>query len=483
MKRITTLVLFFAGLTFLSSCIKEKSLENGTGTPATGSLQNDLSGECLSKTVSGIFEAGTALDDTHSIDIDLVVTGAGSYTITTDTINGYYFKAVGNFGSVGAQTVRLIGIGTPTAPGTDQFTISFDGSSCTVEVSVLPNGAAGPATFTLEGAGGGCTNASLSGNYITGIALNNSNKVSLSVNVSTIGSYNVTTTNANGISFSGTGVLTATGMQEIVLKASGTPVAAGTTQLSVTVGAGTCSFDVPVTGPAEFTFDCNSAQGNGVIMAGVTLSNVSISIDVNVTAAGPYSISSSIVNGISFSGSGQLALGQQTIVLSGSGTPVAAGDFDYPISFGSSGCNFQITVDAAPQIDWKFTANGVTYQGTSDLVDLIPVSGFSTFSLFGTEVNGGDFSLALLDMGGGINANETYTSSGTITNQLHFTFQYGNNKSYTSDLTTPSAVVTAKVISHNTGSKQIEGTFSGSALNELGNKITITNGSFKATYQ
>jgi hypothetical protein len=241
--------LFAISITVFFACQKERSFELG-GTPAQGSLQEDGGGLCFPKTVNGTYVAGTALaPSTNTISVDVNVASAGSYTIYTDTINGYHFRGTGNFTTNGMQTVILNGSGTPIIQGNNVFTVFFDSTECDLTVQVLPSGAGGPATFTLNATGGACSvTAPPAGNYVIGTASTSANTVSLSVNVTAIGTYTVTSTTVQGITFSGTGTLPATGAQTITLTATGTPLApAGTVNISVTVGSTTCTFPVTIT--------------------------------------------------------------------------------------------------------------------------------------------------------------------------------------------------------------------------------------------
>jgi hypothetical protein len=246
-KLFVGLVLSLSVLLF--ACQKEVSFEVD-GTPAQGSLQEDGGGLCLPKTVNGSYVASTALvPATNTITVDVNVATAGSYNIYTDTINGYHFRGTGNFTANGMQTVTLNGSGTPLVQGNNVFTVFFDSTECDITVQVLPSGAGGPATFTLNATGGTCSViAPPSGNYVLGTALTAANTVSLSVNVTAIGTYTVTSTTVQGITFSGTGTLAATGAGTIILTATGTPAApAGTVNISVTVGTTTCTFPVTIT--------------------------------------------------------------------------------------------------------------------------------------------------------------------------------------------------------------------------------------------
>jgi len=73
-----------------------------------------------------------------------------------------------------------------------------------------------------------------------------SNKVILQVNVTGIGSYSITTTAVNGITFTGSGSFTATGAQTVVLTGSGSPTATGLVTIPVIAGSSNCSFTLTV---------------------------------------------------------------------------------------------------------------------------------------------------------------------------------------------------------------------------------------------
>jgi hypothetical protein len=483
MKRIVTFAALIFSLFFINSCKKEKSLE-GFGVPAKGSLQSDSNGDCLPKTVSGVYEAGKGLTNAEFIKVDVNVTAVGTYSITTDTVNGYFFKGTGFFTTTGINTIQLNGVGIPQTKGVNNFTVTFDGTTCFIPVTVLPAGAGGPAVFTLQGAGGTCTAFAIGGSYILGTALNSSNTVTITANVTTIGTYNITTTAANGMTFSAGSVFAATGPQTITLVGTGTPVAATPTTVTVTAGGGNCTFVINITSAAVFTFVCASAMDNGTYEAGVALTPANtIDIDVNVTTAGSYSITTTAVNGITFTGSGTLVAGVQTITLTGSGTPAAAGDFPIPIVFLTANCSYTLTVDAGMVIEWKFTEGANTYQGVTDNAQLlIPLPGFTAFAYTGSNATD-DIVIAIGDIAGGIQVNETYSTSAAATaNAGNFLF-IGSAETYAADPAKMGTNIIFKIISHNPAAKTISGTFSGTVLNTASAFKTISNGEFKATYQ
>lgn len=250
MKTLTGIMamLMAASLIFMA-CQKEVSFEKGNSTLSVGSLATDANGDCLGAVISGNYYKDTALNATNYVDVTVQVDTAGSYTISTDTVNGYYFKASGTFTSTGTQTVRLVGGGKPLASGTNVFTVSYNGTFCEFTVTVTAP-AGGSSAFTVD-----CTGATAAGSYIVGTALSpTSNTIMLNVNVTAIGTWSVTTAPAvNGIIFSGTGAFTTTGAQTITLAANGTPTApAGTVTFTVTGGTGTCNFPVTITSVPDY---------------------------------------------------------------------------------------------------------------------------------------------------------------------------------------------------------------------------------------
>lgn len=375
-------LLYWLAIAFIvvAGCQKETSFELGNS-PGEGTLQSDVTGDCLPKTISGTYEAGTPLVPTNStITVSVNVTKTGTYTILTDTVNGYYFKGTGTFTTLGPTNITLQGNGTPFAVGVNNFVVSFGASICDIQVTVLPSGA-GPAVLTLNGAPGSCTTPTINGSYILNTALNASNTVILNVNVTTAGSYNITTTAVNGMTFAGTGTL-ATGAQTITLTGTGTPTVAGNNTIPLTVGGSTCSFVINVTSGAQGTLDgapnaCTPATVNGTYSVGTALTGANtVAIRVDFTAAGAYSISTNTVGGMSFAASGTATVGNdQTITLLGTGTPTASGTQTFTVTFGTSTCTFTVnvtgagpavgTLDGAPNACTPVTVNGTYTVGTA----------------------------------------------------------------------------------------------------------------------
>jgi len=138
MIRYLVSILFIAGICF--SCKKEMSFEQGL--PALGSLQDSL-GNCLDKTISGNYIVGKTLTDSNYIDVNVMVQTKGTYSVFTDTVNGYFFKGTGNFSHTGPNTIRLKGVGSPVSSGTDDFIILFDSTLCPVSITVTDSSSGG----------------------------------------------------------------------------------------------------------------------------------------------------------------------------------------------------------------------------------------------------------------------------------------------------------------------------------------------------
>lgn len=192
---------------------------------------------CTPITVNGGYSPGVALTASNNAIVQVDVTTAGLINITTDTVAGIWFTFSGSL-SVGAgQNVTLQAQGSipaATTPGPKIFTVRLGTSSCTFVVNINS-----PAAGTVN-----CSAAVINGSYTAGTALNSSNTVQISVTVTTIGAYNITTDTMNGIWFNASGNFTMSTTQPLTLVGNGTPVNAGTFTFTVRFGTSTCTFVV-----------------------------------------------------------------------------------------------------------------------------------------------------------------------------------------------------------------------------------------------
>lgn len=97
-------------------------------------------------------------------------------------------------------------------------------------------------------------------------------------------------------------------------------------------------------GSAIFTYtNCTEATA-GTMVTGAAVNGVTQTISINVTNAGTYNLSAT-ANGVTFAGTGTVAIGNQTIVLTASGTPIALGDYNFTINT-TPLCTFSRTTSA-----------------------------------------------------------------------------------------------------------------------------------------
>ena len=367
MKTLRLLAVVFLASTVFLSC--QKDPQDFTSNVSEGILKKSATGNCLPITVNGTFQVGTSLDNNSYIDVQLSVTVEGTFDITTDTINGYSFGRTGGVGK-GLHTIRLYAKGSPVNGGTNVFTVKYGTSTCTFNVFVS-GGTTVPAVYSLGAASGACTGFVLGGVYTAGTALTSANTVSLTVNVAVPGSYSISTTSVNGITFSKAGNFAATGTQNVVLTGSGTPAAGGTFTVAVTGSSNGCSFPLTIVSPGVYTLGGAGSNCTGFVLAGTYAAGITLSsahtaiIDVNVTAIGGYNISSTTVNGIQFSAAGNFTVtGPQTVTLTAIGTPAAAGTFSFPVTGGGSTCSFSVTVTPTPASAYTINCAGMTVSGT-----------------------------------------------------------------------------------------------------------------------
>jgi len=374
-------------LAFLS-CQKElKYDDNGI---STGTFKKDAGGDCLPVTVTGVFKVDSTLSNAYFVDVQVNVTYPGTFDIRTDTVNGYAFFKQGSV-VLGLNTIRLYATGKPIAAGTNTFTVKYSNvagaSTCSFDITVV-GPAPSPAVFTLAGSPGTCTGATIGGTYTVGTALTPTNTITLTVDVTALGTYAIGGATTAGFLFTGSGLFTALGPQNVTLTGSGTPLTAGTATVALTTPTlNTCTYDITVLpagggGVATFTFNgapgnCTTPTVNGTytINSVVTVANTVI-LKVDVTAAGTYNITTNTVDGITFSGAGTLAIGTaQPITLVASGTPTGlAGPRTFTPNVANA-CSFAVNYVAAtipPNTDyfpltnaswWSYTYSESTAAG------------------------------------------------------------------------------------------------------------------------
>jgi len=188
-------------------------------------------------------------------------------------------------------------------------------------------------------------NYSTTGNMFPNIPVSGVTQT-ITANVSTIGTYDISTNTVNGVSFAGKGTFTgATGVKEIVLTASGTPLEPKSTIFrlntmddifvdeftrivspSSTNGTAVVDSYTPV---GSTTGEMSSGNKIIVNVPSSIGTVVSQTFTANVSTPGTYNINA-INNGVTFASSGTFTTtGPQNIVLTASGIPTSAGDYTF----------------------------------------------------------------------------------------------------------------------------------------------------------
>jgi hypothetical protein len=224
LKLKSTVCIIFLSILFLG-CQHELNFEgNQVSGTAVFSFYGSP-GACGHAIVTGSYKTGTAMGNTNVVTIGVTVAAAGTYTVSTATVNGIKFMGSGTFTVAGPQTMALTGSGMPVVEGTFSYTLGSN--TCSFPVTISNGINTGSAVFTFNGAPGPCTNVSVGGNYTAGNLLTASNIIKIDVNVLKTGTYSIKTDLLNGILFSGSGSLTTMGYDVVSLNGTGTPTIEG----------------------------------------------------------------------------------------------------------------------------------------------------------------------------------------------------------------------------------------------------------------
>ncbi len=359
-SRFTGVLLLLAVAIVFTTCIKEYSYEGGAPNLAIYNFAG-TGGTCTNNVVTGSYYAGTPLGAANVIQLQVNVIAAGRYSVNTNTVNGVFFAGSGNFTDTGRQTITVTGSGTPASDGSFSFNSAVD-SGCSFIV-VFNKAQVISAHYTLAGAPNACTNIIATGNYFYGQALTQSNSIEVNVNVTAAGPYSLTTDTLDGISFSASGTFSGTGIKQITLTGYGTPTFPENLTFNLSGDSTACTFPLPVTVPTPLaTYVLESGFGtpspcivyalNGNYISGTPLTDSNtVAIYADVITAGNFAVATDTVSGMVFSYAGTFtATGRQTIILKGSGTPVATGTFALtpqiigPHPLGGQSCGITVPV-------------------------------------------------------------------------------------------------------------------------------------------
>lgn len=232
-------------------------------------------------TVVGTYIEGKEVTSSNYLSLKVNVTKPGEYAVYATSGNGYSFSTTGTFLETGLYTIQLQAQGTPVNVGMDTLSISANG----VEVECAPAAQVevltSAATYSIS-----CRTAIVNGVYKKGVALDASNTITVSANVSAIGSYAITSTTVDGISFSASGTFTSTGNQNIILVGQGIPTSVDPKVLTLTTnsadGSSTCNVTITITIPAKRLLTIGSSENvYGYNFAGTAASGRMITTETN----------------------------------------------------------------------------------------------------------------------------------------------------------------------------------------------------------
>lgn len=297
--------------------------QTNSGTPSSPIWNNWLGKAIVSSYSCTTAEAGAMVVGTPVTGVTQTitanVTSIGTYLLTA-TANGITFSASGTFTNTGNQNVVLTASGTPLSASGNPYTFTLDSNpSCSFTRTVTDPSTNGSAVVLSYF----CSTSS-AGNLAQGTAATGVTQT-ITANVSSIGTYDISTNTANGVIFSASGTFTSTGPQDVILTASGTPIGNGDFNFTLNTTPN-CSFTRSVLDPSTngtgkvTTYTC-ATDSKGTMVVGYPVSGVTQTITATVATVGTYSIAATS-NGVTFSASGTFtATGAQNIILTATGTP------------------------------------------------------------------------------------------------------------------------------------------------------------------
>lgn len=304
--------------------------------------------------LSGTLTAGTPVSGVSKV-VTATVTTAGTYNISASS-NGVTFTASGTFSGTGAQAIALTAIGTPVSTGSFTYTLNTT-PGCSFAATAVSATSGGSATVSAYS----CNTAS-AGNLFIGkdpVSVTQT----ITATVTTAGTYNISAT-ANGVTFSGSGTFAGTGSQNIVLTASGTPTAVGTSNFALNTTPG-CSFSRNTNSIGITALTCGSAAQSNPTLTNTTYyynQTVTIPYTGNAGTTVPAeTVSSTGVTGLTATMSSFIAASSGAITLTITGTPSADGTASFAFTTNGLSC----TVSVSTWLLSLTTHNGTTSSNAS----------------------------------------------------------------------------------------------------------------------
>ncbi|OUL59925.1 hypothetical protein [Flavobacterium sp. AJR] len=271
-----------------------------------------------------------------------------------------------------------------------------------------------PAVFDVSAAQ--CSLVIANGTYKQGVTLSGDNTLTVPVTVTQAGTYTMTATTANGYYFEASGNFPSAGVYDITLKGTGRPNSGYDTGtpgdvVTVILNGVVCDCTPHIyieKANVDFAISCGSLDRFGSYNIGIPLTaDNKLTLDVNVSNTGFWSMKTNTVNGYSFMGQGTFTTtGLQKVVLSGTGTPIASGTNLFDITSNAStvaggSCNgisvivapVAFTMDCAGATQTGVYMQNVALNSTNNTITLpinVTATGATTIST--NTVNGVSFS-------------------------------------------------------------------------------------------
>lgn len=355
------------------------------------------------------------------------VTKIGNYNLSTNTINGVTFTAIGNHTSTGAdKPIVFYASGTPTLTGIYNYISNTTPSATftsTVLAQISSNGLAKISSMSL----GNSTGILRSGRPVENLTQE------LTVDVTRVGTYSFSTfkdaltlENAdlgnNRITYAKSGTFTNTGIQTVVLTASGTPKAfssesSWTINTTPTVTFTRIVLHGSTNGSGVVTkYEKSGGQIGGNMKKGILVSGVSqviVTTNQTCSSCGSYDIAATN-NGVTFSAQGNLNVnGSNNITLTASGTPISVGSFSYVLNTVPSVTFTITTIDPSTNGTAAMSFNSIISSTGTLRKDTPVLTGVNAPK---TIVNVNVTTLGTYNISATNTYGVTFTASGTFTN-------------------------------------------------------------------
>jgi hypothetical protein len=335
---------------------------SATATVAAGGSITSIA--CAGATTFGTLSANSAASGVSST---ISYTGGnsgphGGQIVTSTGVTGLTAMLTAGSFVLGNGFVTYNITGTPANGGTASFAINIGGLACTLTRTVTQPSSGGTAVF---GGTPDC-NTSMTGTMTANTTISpGSVSQTITVDVTTPGTYNISTAPVNGVTFSGSGSLLLPGTRTIELTATGMPASAAASPYIYTINTTpSCTFSRtvatnPTSGGSAVVSGYSCTASAGTMTAGTAVTGVTQTIIATVETKGSYNITAT-ANGVTFAGSGNfLGTGSQNIVLTATGTPTVSGLHSYTINTTPS-CTFSRTVVTNPTSGGSAVVSGYT---------------------------------------------------------------------------------------------------------------------------